>query len=66
MDPKCWNYNAIDPKEKENCPNCSHWGWTRCSDEVLLMNRINETENMMKHDSFERGHGGIRQTRHGT
>ena len=63
---KCWRYDAIDndPKQaKANCPNCSHWGWTKCSDEVLLMNRIHESENMMRHDGYTRGRGGIRQTR---
>ena len=65
VDHKCWHYNVIDPTHNENCPNCSHWGWTRCKDEKLLMNRINETENMMRHDGYRREHGAVRQTRRG-
>ena len=64
---RCWHYDAIDkdPKIKTNCPNCSHWGWTKCEDETLLMNKIHGTENLMRHDGYRRGSGGIRQTRRG-
>jgi len=66
--PKCWHYDPIDkdPKQaKVNCPNCHHWGWTKCKDEVLLDHRINETESLMRHDGYRRERGAVRQTRHG-
>jgi hypothetical protein len=59
----CWHYNPKNPMEKINCPNCKHWGWTKCKDEDLLMDGFRETENLMRHDAFTRGSGGIRQTR---
>ena len=64
-DPKCWHYDAKDLNAKVSCPNCHHWGWTKCEDEVLLMNRIHESENLMRHDGYTRGRGGIRQIRQG-
>jgi hypothetical protein len=66
-DQKCWHYDPINPKEKKvNCPNCTYWGWTKCKDEKLLMARFRETENLMSHDGYRRGPGGIRQTRRGS
>ena len=66
-DPKCWHYDAKDKdsKAKPDCIRCNHWGWTKCEDEVLLNHRINETENLMRHDAYTRGRGGIKQIRHG-
>ena len=55
---KCWHYDAIDKTDKVTCINCHHWGWTKCEDEVLLMNRINETEQLMRQSSYYRGKGG--------
>ena len=43
--PKCWHYDPIDKDPKTTrptCINCTHWGWTRCKDERLLMDRIHE------------------------
>ena len=65
MDHKCWHYNAIDKTDKVTCINCHHWGWTKCEDEALLDHRINETENLMRHDGYRRGSGAVRQTRRG-
>lgn len=64
-DPKCWRYDAKDKssKDKPDCSKCNNHGWTKCKDEELLMNRINETENLMRHDGYRRGSGGIRQIR---
>lgn len=62
---QCWHYDPIDKNEKVNCLNCHHWGWTRCKDEVLLMQRIGETESLMRHNSYERRRGSVRQARQG-
>jgi len=64
--PKCWHYSEKDSESQPTCLNCHHWGWTRCKDEALLMHRIGETESLMRHDSFTRGRGGIRQMRRGS
>jgi len=67
--PKCWHYDQIDKdlrSTQPTCINCINWGWTKCKDEALLMNRINETENLMRHDGFRRSSGALRQTRHGS
>ena len=62
--PKCWHYSEIDPEQKANCPNCHHWNPAKekCKDHALL-NR--EIENLMRHDGFTRGRGGIKQVRRG-
>ena len=60
VDHKCWHYNVIDPTHNENCPNCSHWGWTRCKDEALLRERFEETYRFRALDSMMRDNKGVR------
>ena len=60
VDHKCWHYNVIDPTSNENCPNCSHWGWTRCKDEALLRERFEETYRFRALDSMMRDNKGVR------
>ena len=60
---KCWHYKAIDkdPNTKVNCPNCTHWGWTRCKDEKLLMDRIHEDSREFRaYDFMMRDNKGLR------
>lgn len=67
--PKCWHYDPIDPKAKLNCLNCTHWGWTRCKDEAILLHReemeLKGTEGLMRHNSYARERGAVRQVRRG-
>ena len=60
VDHKCWHHNAIDPTCNENCPNCSHWGWTRCKDETLLRERFEETYRFRALDFMMRDNKGVR------
>jgi len=72
--PKCRHYEVIRPNDKANCPNCYHWDINKGKrkDHAMLVmyedvvdEDFSEVERLMKHDSFRREHGGIRQIRHG-
>ena len=53
-----------------NCATCVKWNrdTRRCRDEEEVVQKYEDTsmiENLMRHDSFTRGRGGIRQVRRG-
>ena len=70
-DVKCKHYKPIDNKAGFNCINCYRWIGVECADHwamvswVITSRKFEEVENLMKHDGYVRGKGGIRQTRRG-
>lgn len=64
----CKFFKALEPGLKFNCGNCAIWIGTKCDDEDKLLREINKMDEfvgLMKHDSYTRGQGGIRQIRWG-
>ena len=58
---RCWHYNPIDKDLNISCRNCTHWGWTKCKDEKLLMNRIHEDSSEFRaYDFMMRNNRGLK------
>lgn len=67
--PKCHRYKEIRAEDQANCINCHNWRMTRCKYHDTLSDEPEnhrEIENLMRHDGYERGRGGIRQIRRGS
>ncbi|HZK52972.1 MAG TPA: hypothetical protein VFC84_02025 [Desulfosporosinus sp.] len=62
---KCHRYKEIRPKDQSNCINCHNWRVTRCELHEQLSDDHKDTEALMRHDAYSRGHSSIRQTRRG-
>lgn len=65
---KCLRCKPIDRNDKPNCTNCHNWLGKRCKYHNSLVDdhRDNkEIEQLMRHDGYVRGKGGIRQVRRG-
>lgn len=48
----CDYYSPLNRKERANCPNCSHWGGTKCDIEAKVL-RNDKTE--LVHEAFRGG-----------
>ena len=74
---RCWHHSVIDPADNGLCTNCHIWDFKKgkCKDHAILVipdedamkeeQRNDEIERLIRHNGYERRHGGIRQTRRG-
>lgn len=63
---ECVGFTARVISAGENCGNCMNYTGITCRERKTLDELYDrEIERLMRHDSFTRGKGGIRQVRRG-